>query len=133
MSETRKEYKKTKDKQLDFKNEQAEGAGMQVQDITVEELDEFKKNHPEAILLDVREEWEYEREHIPGTTHLPLGDLSDKVNTLDQNTIILCVCQSGVRSMNAARFLLDQEFLHIYNLKGGTKAWLLSQSGASDS
>jgi phage shock protein E len=59
-----------------------------------------------AIILDVRTEREYKSGAIKGSKHIPLDNLSSKVNELKKlNKPIIVHCASGVRSAKAAKFL----------------------------
>jgi len=84
----------------------------------------MEKNKPESYtLLDVRQEWEYEEEHLPGAHLVPLAELPDRMNELDAGKPMLVYCRTGGRSMAAARLLQGQGFADIGNLVGGISAW----------
>ncbi len=78
-------------------------------------------------LLDVREAWEIEQAHIPGSLSLTLSTLANNLDTLhihaNKDTPIVCICHHGVRSAHAAHFLKSQGFAHVFNLRGGIHAW----------
>jgi hydroxyacylglutathione hydrolase len=78
---------------------------------------------PEAVVLDVREPAEYARGHVPGAISLPQADLATRLDEVPRDRAILVVCQSGVRSRGAARFLAQMGFSHVANVSGGTAAW----------
>lgn len=75
------------------------------------------------ILLDVREEWEFEHVSLPESHHLPLGELSHGLSHLDPQRPIVCICHHGVRSLHAARFLMHHGFADVHDLAGGIDAW----------
>lgn len=75
-----------------------------------------------AFLLDVREVDEWTAGRAPESTHVPLGDLQQAVTTLPSNRLIVAVCRSGVRSMQAARQLAGHGYEAV-NLAGGMRAW----------
>ena len=75
-----------------------------------------------AQLVDVREDDEVQAGHIPGITHISLGQLSEQAGTLDPSTPIVFVCKSGGRSLMAAQALRGAGF-EAYSLAGGTHAW----------
>lgn len=86
-----------------------------------EELDhiqEEKKN--EVLILDVTEEVERMVFSIPGSYHIPLGQLHERLGELDQNKLIIPYCAIGVRSYNAARVLKQNGFEKVAVLSGGT-------------
>ncbi len=74
-------------------------------------------------LLDVRQPGEYEEEHLPGATLIPLPDLSDAGARLDPAKPTVVYCAIGGRSRVAAQLLSGMGFAEVYNLKGGIKAW----------
>jgi rhodanese-related sulfurtransferase len=75
-----------------------------------------------ALLLDVREDNEWEAGHAAAATHIALGDVPDHLEDLAKDRLIVCVCRSGVRSARAATFLFENGFDAI-NLEGGMLAW----------
>lgn len=84
----------------------------------------MEKNKPESYtLLDVRQEWEYEEEHLPGAHLLPLAELPDRMDELDGGKPLLVYCRSGGRSMAAARLLEGRGFEGLTNIVGGLMAW----------
>lgn len=77
-----------------------------------------------AQVIDVREDIEYRAEHIPGTSHLPLLELSEeKVTHLKRDKPLYIVCKSGFRSQKAAEKLMHFGFNQVYVLEGGLDAW----------
>ena len=75
-----------------------------------------------ALLLDVREDAEFDLGHAPGALHVPLAEVPDHLDDLAKDRRIVCVCRSGGRSARAANFLLEQGF-DVVNLEGGMTAW----------
>jgi len=75
-----------------------------------------------ALLLDVREDDEWEAGHAPMARHLALSTVPDFVDDLPRERLIVCVCRSGGRSARAGQFLLEQGFDAV-NLEGGMNAW----------
>ncbi|EQD34837.1 Rhodanese domain protein, partial [mine drainage metagenome] len=74
-------------------------------------------------LIDVREDWEYQKGHIPGSEHLPLSRFIQAYPTLPKNQELVIVCESGSRSGQAAQFLSGQGYGSVHNLVGGMSAW----------
>ena len=75
------------------------------------------------LLLDVREEWEFELACLPDSQHLPLGELPAGLHRLDPQRPVVCICHHGVRSLQAARLLMHQGFAQVHDLSGGIDAW----------
>ncbi len=71
-----------------------------------------------TMLLDVRRPDERARGFIPGSMHIPLDELRQRLNELPRDREIIAYCQSGQRSYNAAR-ILSQHGFHATNLSGG--------------
>ena len=84
----------------------------------------IKKNKTSTFqLLDVRQPKEYEREHLPGAILIPLRELLDRKDELDQDKTTLVYCAAGVRSKAACQVLQGAGFGDIYNISGGIKKW----------
>jgi rhodanese-related sulfurtransferase len=76
-----------------------------------------------VAVLDVREPDEVACGHIPGSTNIPLGQLSARVDELEPRRPVVVVCQSGRRSQNAAELLTVAGFM-VSNLAGGMNDWV---------
>jgi adenylyltransferase/sulfurtransferase len=74
-------------------------------------------------VIDVREPDEYEIARIDGVPLFPLSTLEQRFTELDPNQLYYIHCKIGVRSMKALRFLREQGFKHLKNVKGGISAW----------
>ncbi len=90
--------------------------------ISVEELKKKLDAKEKFLLLDVREQDEYDTAKIPGSKLLPLGQLPNRLGELDKKTPIVVHCHSGGRSARATAFLNQQGF-NAVNLAGGITAW----------
>lgn len=75
------------------------------------------------VILDVRENWELGVCALPGTTHIPMGQITARIDELDPQRETVVVCHHGVRSMRVAYFLESRGFTQLYNLRGGVDAW----------
>ncbi len=93
-------------------------------EISVDELDEALRG--DARVLDVREDWEFLLDHVPGAIHIPLGQLGRRFASLPRDKRVLVICQSGNRSLSATDFLLTQGFEGSASVRGGTSAWARS-------
>ena len=74
------------------------------------------------VVLDVREDWEWEAGHIAEAVHIPLGELAPRLGELPGDRPIVLVCRSGVRSQMAADAMADAGW-NTLNLAGGLLAW----------
>ncbi len=77
------------------------------------------------VLIDVREQDEYEQGSIPGAVHIPRGFLESRVENvaIDRTTPIILSCQSGARSAFAAKSLQDLGYENVRSLAGGFSGW----------
>jgi adenylyltransferase/sulfurtransferase len=101
----------------------AEEAEPPVPEITVEELKRKQDAGEKFVLLDVREQYEYDIARIPGSKLIPLGELHARLSELDTADEIVIHCKSGYRSANALRELQGAGFAKVWNVEGGILAW----------
>ena len=95
---------------------------MNVSEITVQELQELKKNEAPFFLLDVRNPNEFALCNLGG--HLiPINELPGRLSEIDSETQVIIHCHAGGRSKRAAEFLIAHGFRHVFNLRGGITAW----------
>ena len=90
-------------------------------DIHVSELDPVAPVPAGHVLLDVREQDEWDAGHAPGAWHIPLSDLPTRIDELPEADFLV-VCRSGGRSSRAAAGL-NQSGYDARNLDGGMKGW----------
>ena len=88
-------------------------------DITVHEAFERLQT---AQVVDVREDNEVAQGRIPGSLHIPLGQLGERLGELDRHRPVVAVCRSGNRS-GAATQLLTSVGYTCDNMAGGMLAW----------
>lgn len=80
---------------------------------------------PNAIILDVREQSEYDSGHIPGAVLLPVGEINEDNAAQvipDKGTVVLVYCRSGNRSKKASQALADLGYTQVYEF-GGIMDW----------
>lgn len=82
-------------------------------------------NQQDALLLDVREDSEYEAGHIPNSKHIPQGRVGERLKELEKYKAkpVVVLCRSGNRSTAACSQLKKQGFNDVRSLKGGIEAW----------
>jgi|TARA_B110000444_G_scaffold258587_1_gene299899 rhodanese-related sulfurtransferase len=78
-------------------------------------------NHPDATILDVRREDEFEEGHVPNSINIPLHDIPDNIDLVKtmSTPLVLC-CKSGGRSGQALLFLKSQGLSELQNGGGYT-------------
>ncbi len=77
----------------------------------------------DVLLIDVRENWEYEEGHIPNITHIPIGEVSARIAEIPTDVTVILTCRSGARSGQVYEFLTSQGFANVHNMDGGIVAW----------
>lgn len=82
---------------------------------------DVEHKHPDAVLLDVREDAELMAFTIPNAVHIPLGQLRSRLTELDRSKEIITFCAIGVRSYNAARILMQNGFTNVKLYPAGTR------------
>jgi rhodanese-related sulfurtransferase len=99
-----------------------------VRDVEPFELHQMLQSDGEErpVVVDVREPWEYKQGHVPGSILIPLGQLSARLGELDPEKPVAVICASGSRSQSAAALLGQKGFKTVYNVSGGTSAWMFS-------
>ena len=77
----------------------------------------------ELTVVDVREHWEYARDHIPNAKLTPLGQIISRPQDAITADNVLFVCEVGQRSAVAAEMAAALGMQHVFNLEGGMQAW----------
>jgi len=72
-----------------------------------------------VLLLDVREEFEFQSYHLPGALNIPLGVIGEHLQELKQHGSIIVYCQGGYRSASAAKILKEGGCKVVRSLRGG--------------
>ena len=92
--------------------------------ITAEEAKVLMESQTGYLILDVREQDEYDAGHIPGAILIPYTQIEEKAPKLltDKNQLILVYCRSGRRSKIAAEALVELEYTNIREF-GGIIDW----------
>jgi rhodanese-related sulfurtransferase len=83
--------------------------------------------YPDLVILDVREQFEYDVSHLHNATLIPLGEINARIGELQpyNNTEILVYCRSGSRSAQASQNLAgNHNFSKIINMLGGINDWI---------
>ena len=81
------------------------------------------KDREDVVVLDVREQWEYDEGHIPGVTLIPMGEVANRLSEIPTDKSVIVTCRSGNRSGQITDFLRQQGFDNVHNMDGGILAW----------
>ena len=78
---------------------------------------------PNAHLLDVREQDEWDAGHVEGSQHIPMGQLLGRLGEVPTDRDVVVVCRVGSRSAQVTAYL-GQHGYDVLNLDGGLEAWV---------
>lgn len=95
--------------------------------MTVKELKEKLDGGSELLLIDCREQNEWDEAHIAQAKFHPLSQFQAEIEKLEgenKERVIVCQCRSGKRSLQAAMMLQGEGYENLFNLEGGILAWL---------
>ena len=93
--------------------------------ISAEEATAMMDEHPDAIILDVREQDEFDSSHIPRAILLPVGSITEESAAAvipSKDTVVLVYCRSGNRSKTASSALVQLGYSQVYEF-GGIIDW----------
>ncbi len=94
-----------------------------IEDLTAAEVDRRLRSTSPPLLVDVREDWERQVAAIPGSLHIPMGEVPARVAELPTDRDVVLYCHSGTRSLQVAQWLAAQGFDHLVNMNGGIDEW----------
>jgi rhodanese-related sulfurtransferase len=94
-----------------------------IKTISSPELKEKMENGEQIVLVDCREQNEWDAGHIPGAVFIPLGEFPERKDELNPGATIIIQCRSGARSMRACQFLASEGYEDLANLEGGIIDW----------
>ena len=92
-------------------------------EVTLEELEDAIKRG--GYVLDVREQDEWNEGHVPGAHHIPLGELENRIDAVEDGSRVFVVCRSGKRSLQGAD-ILESNGIDAVSVAGGTLGWIHS-------
>lgn len=98
---------------------------MSVKQITATELKAKLEANENLFLLDVREPFEFSFAHIEDSVLIPLNEIPQNLEAIAYDKEVVVICHHGMRSQQAANFLVRVGFKHVCNLSGGIDAWSL--------
>jgi rhodanese-related sulfurtransferase len=96
-----------------------------IKQIEVNELIEIlEEKDQNTVLLDVRENKEYNEGHIPGVKLIPTSEFAERYEKeLDASKRYVVICRSGSRSQSVCKFLKEQGYNDLLNYAGGMLEW----------
>jgi len=95
-----------------------------VEQISVEEVSEITRNSEDMQFVDVRRIGEYNGGHALRSLNIPLDKLERDIEKLDPTAPTYVICQGGYRSSIGTGILENAGFQKLYNVTGGTAAWI---------
>ena len=101
-----------------------------IREVSVADTQTRLKENPEAKLIDVREDNEWEEAHAAGAEHLGKGIIERdiEVRVPDKAAELILYCGGGFRSALSADALQQMGYTNVWSMAGGWKAW--KESGA---
>ncbi len=84
------------------------------------------------LLIDVREDDEWEAGHHKDATHISMGTIEENLSKFSKDNEYVIVCRSGARSARVSNYLLSKDF-KVSNLDGGMKALFSVSNNIIDS
>ncbi len=91
--------------------------------ITVDEGKEMMSSDDVAV-IDVREPHEYSAGHVPNAKLIPVATVFARKDELPRDKDVIFVCQVGQRSALACEMAAAAGLSRLFNLEGGTEAWI---------
>jgi len=100
-----------------------------VKELTVDQTRERLAQNPKAVLMDVREDSEWNKQHAEQAVHLGKGLLERDLETMfpDMNTEILMYCGGGYRSVLTAEVAQKMGYRNVFSIMGGYKALIAAK------
>jgi len=96
-----------------------------VPEMSVQELRTKLENGAKILILDVREQWEWEIAHIDEALLIPMNSVTSRLEEVDPSKEIVVHCHTGGRSAAVSDYLIKQGYTDVKNLRGGIRAWTL--------
>lgn len=98
--------------------------GASVPEMTVREAaSHLADPEASAVLIDVREPYEYQPRRARGAVNIPMSEFVARIGEVPREQDVLVICEHGSRSLNVVRYLMRQGFTRAINVDGGTEMW----------
>ena len=100
-------------------------AKTRIREVTVEDVMQKQAAGEDMLVVDIREDREWNAGHLPGAIHLSRGTLEVKAHQVlpDPSTPIVLYCGGGNRSALAADVMQVMGYKDVVSMKGGWRAW----------
>jgi rhodanese-related sulfurtransferase len=104
-----------------------EEARPRVKEISIAAYGERIMRREQHVLIDVREDHEWARGHLPGAMHLGRGIIERDIEAhFDKSTPIVCYCGGGYRTVLVCDSLQKMGYTNVVSLAGGFRAWQIA-------
>lgn len=100
-------------------------AKQRVREVGVDEVKTKLDRHEKFVIVDVREESEFAKDHLPGAIHLGKGVIERDVEQRipDHDTALVLYCGGGFRSALAADNIQKMGYRNVLSMDSGVKGW----------
>ena len=100
-------------------------ARKRIREVSVDDVKDKLDSGEKLLLVDVREESEYAKDHLPGATHLGKGVIERdiEVRVPDLNSAVVLYCGGGFPSALAADNLQKMGYTNVLSMDGGVRGW----------
>lgn len=100
-------------------------ARQRIRELSIAQVQEKMQRGDRFVLVDVREESEFARGHLPGAVHLSKGILERDIEQRypDLSTELVLYCGGGYRSVLAADNLQKMGYTNVWSMDGGFRGW----------
>jgi len=100
-------------------------ARKRIREVSVDDVKDKLDSGEKLLLVDVREESEYAKDHLPGAIHLGKGVIERdiEVRVPDLNSAVVLYCGDGFRSALAADNLQKMGYTNVLSMDGGVRGW----------
>ncbi len=100
-------------------------ARTRIRETNVDEVNKKIERGDKFLLVDVREESEFAKDHLPGAIHMGKGVIERDIEArvADLNTEMILYCGGGFRSALAADNLQKMGYTNVISMDGGIRGW----------
>lgn len=81
-----------------------------MKEISIDGFYDLVQDNENLDIIDVRTKEQFDSGHIPGAIHIPLSELENHLDQLDEETHYYTICQRGIKSKEAAKILDQHQF-----------------------